>query len=334
MTDRGRATDTDTVTNIAEEAAEEPRRASSLPEPAVWVYPARTSGASRPRPVVLVHGFRGDHHGLALIAHDLRDRDVWVPDLPGFGAVSPPDDGLDLSTFTAYIRAVCAACEAATGQRPLLVGHSFGSVLAAHTYAQTTDISPGLGLLSPIVQPPLEGSARTLTQLTRLYYAAGASLPERLGTALLAHPVIVRAMSEVMATSPDRVTRRFIHDQHARYFSGYADRRSLAQAYRVSITHTVAEAAAGLATTGRPLLVVAGDDDLIAPIGAAQSFVDSLRRVGASVEDHTLTGVGHLLHYERPAAVAQAIEGFARRMDDSGRADGAEDSGRTSTVDD
>src|SRR5690625_1808055 len=71
MTDRDRATDTDTVTNIAEEAAEEPRRASSLPEPAVWVYPARTSGASRPRPVVLVHGFRGDHHGLALIAHDL-----------------------------------------------------------------------------------------------------------------------------------------------------------------------------------------------------------------------------------------------------------------------
>lgn len=297
---------------------------SALPEAAVWVYPARTSAAdptsaahTRPRPVVLVHGFRGDHHGLALIAHDLRDRDVWVPDLPGFGAVPPPEGGLDLKVFTTYIRAVCASCEATTGQRPLLVGHSFGSVLAAHTFAQTPEISPGLGLLSPIVQPPLEGSARLLTQLTRLYYAAGAALPEKPATALLAHPVIVRAMSEVMATSSDRITRRFIHDQHARYFSGYADRSSLARAYRVSITHTVAEAAVGLAESRRPLLVVAGDDDLIAPHDAAQSFVRSLRRAGASVEDHTLNGVGHLLHYERPAAVAQAIEGFARRMDDS-----------------
>lgn len=239
-----------------------------------------------------------------------------MPDLPGFGAVPPPAGGIDLTAFTAYLRAICAACEAATGRQPLLVGHSFGSVLVAHAYAVTPHISAGLGLLSPIIQPPLEGSARTLTQLTRLYYAVGEALPERLGTALLAHPLIVRGMSEVMATSADGVTRRFIHDQHARYFSDYADRGSLAQAYRVSITHTVAEAAAGLATASRPILVVAGDDDLIAPVDAMHAFVDSLRREGARVDVHTLTGVGHLLHYERPAAVAQAIEEFAHRMED------------------
>lgn len=283
--------------------------------PAVWLYPSRTSSSTRSRPIVLVHGFRGDHHGLALIAHELRDRDVWVPDLPGFGSTPPPEAGLDLAAFTTHIQALCAASEAASGARPILVGHSFGSVLAAHAYAASPEIGSGLGLLSPIVQPALDGSARLLTQLTRLYYAAGAALPDRLGSALLAHPLIVRGMSEVMATSSDRMTRRFIHDQHARHFSDYADRRSLAEAYRVSTEHTVAEVAAELAHASRPMLVVAGDDDLIAPIEAARGFVADLRDQRVAVDAQTLAGVGHLLHYERPAAVAAAIERFARAVD-------------------
>lgn len=293
---------------------------SADPSPAVWLYPARSPAepsSTRRRPIVLIHGFRGDHHGLALIAHELRERDVWVPDLPGFGSAPPPERGLDLAAFTAHIQALCGACEAASGRRPILIGHSFGSVLAAHAYAQRPDISSGLGLLSPIVQPALEGSARVLTQLTRLYYAAGAALPERLGSALLAHPLIVRGMSEVMATTSNRMTRRFIHDQHARHFSDYADRRSLADAYRVSIEHTVAEVAAELARAARPMLVVAGDDDLIAPIEAAHGFVAHLRDQHVRVDAETLTGVGHLLHYERPAAVADAIETFARTIDQS-----------------
>lgn len=295
-----------------------------LPEPAIWRYPGRASASSAsqaslttavaPRPVVLIHGFRGDHHGLELIAHDLRRRDVWVPDLPGFGRTPPPARDLDLDAFTAHIRAVCAACEAATGRRPLLAGHSFGSVLVAHAVAQDPAISAGLALLSPIVQPPLEGSARFLTQLTRLYYAAGRALPPAASRTLLAHPLIVRAMSEVMATSSDRMTRSFIHDQHARHFSDYADRTSLAQAYEVSTRHTVAEAAPGLAASGQPLLVVAGDSDLIAPLEAAREFVAELRGRGAGVDLQELAGVGHLLHYERPHQVSGALEEFAAAL--------------------
>jgi pimeloyl-ACP methyl ester carboxylesterase len=158
-------------------------------------------------------------------------------------------------------------------------------------------------LINPITSPALEGPARFLTAVTRAYYALGARLPERAGNALLASPVIVRAMSEVMATTSDPGLRRYIHDQHARHFSAFSDRVSLADAFVTSVSHTVTEAAAALTM---PVLVIAGDQDAIAPIAATREFVADLPDVSL-VE---LKGVGHLVHYERSEAAASAIEEF------------------------
>ncbi|WP_051297604.1 alpha/beta fold hydrolase [Brevibacterium album] len=290
------------------------------PAPAVFAYPARTSAPGREpasgaaRPVLLIHGFRGDHHGLSLIAHELRGHDAFVPDLPGFGRTPPPPEGLSLDFYAAHIAALARSLTETTGSAPLLVGHSFGSILAAHALARQPDISPGLGLLSPIVVPALQGSAGFLTQLTRLYYAVGRALPERAGSALLAHPLIVRAMSEVMATTRDRRLRAYIHHQHALHFSDYADRAALAQAYEVSIRHTVAEAAPGLAQAHRPVLLVAGDADLIAPVTAARDLRTELSDSGLDVSLTELPGAGHLIHYERPAETAAALASFAARL--------------------
>ena len=63
-----------------------------------WAY-----GASHCAPLILVHGFRGDHHGLeglavaaSALAPELR---IVVPDLPGFGespAVPDREHNLEL----------------------------------------------------------------------------------------------------------------------------------------------------------------------------------------------------------------------------------------------
>ena len=47
-----------------------------------WVY-----GADQPNPVqlILIHGYRGNHHGLEAIAGALTNFEVVIPDLPGFG---------------------------------------------------------------------------------------------------------------------------------------------------------------------------------------------------------------------------------------------------------
>ncbi|HET8795427.1 MAG TPA: alpha/beta fold hydrolase, partial [Arthrobacter sp.] len=53
-----------------------------------WDYsPAQTD---LPHPtVVMLHGFRGDHHGLLKIVELLPQARVIVPDLPGFGESAP-----------------------------------------------------------------------------------------------------------------------------------------------------------------------------------------------------------------------------------------------------
>jgi pimeloyl-ACP methyl ester carboxylesterase len=51
----------------------------------LWVYGPHDADTT----IVLVHGFRGDHHGLEpVVAHLPRYRTI-VADLPGFGASTP-----------------------------------------------------------------------------------------------------------------------------------------------------------------------------------------------------------------------------------------------------
>lgn len=274
---------------------------------AAWVHRSASTPVHS-RPLLMVHGFRGDHHGMDRIAGAVRDRDVIVGDLPGFGLTPPLSAGLSLDSYCDHLGALVAEVNARWQVAPIVLGHSFGSILVAHMAGRRPDTAEELILVNPITSPALEGSAKILTALTRLYYGLGARLPEPIGHQLLSNPVIVRLMSEVMATTTDRGLRRYIHDQHARYFSTFSDRSSLAAAFDVSITHTVTEVAGQLTM---PTLVIAGDKDAIAPIAATRRFVSDL--VDARFVE--LPGAGHLVHYERPDEAASAIMEFCRTRD-------------------
>ncbi|MCI4009977.1 alpha/beta hydrolase [Brevibacterium sp. ZH18] len=276
---------------------------------AVWLHPAPAQAVpASARPLLMIHGFRGDHHGMDRIAAAVRDRDVIVGDLPGFGQTLPLRDGLTLDGYCDHLDALIAEVARRWEKPPIVLGHSFGSILVSHLAARRPETAPELILINPITSPALEGPAKFLTSLTRIYYGLGARLPESIGHQLLANPLIVRAMSEVMATTGDRGLRRYIHDQHAKYFSTFSDRTSLAEAFDVSVAHTVTEVADRLCM---PMLVVAGDRDAIAPIAVTRAFVSGL----AEVKFVELGGVGHLVHYERPDEAAFAIMDFCSGRD-------------------
>lgn len=267
---------------------------------AYWVYGPAIDIPDVPT-IVAVHGFRGEHHGLEPIIAYLPGVRVISPDLPGFGETPPvPGREHDLTLYADWLREF--ARTVAPGA--VILGHSFGSIVSSAAVANGLE-TPQLILVNPIGAPALEGPKGVLTRLAVMYYALGARLPEPIGTALLRSPLIVRVASIAMATTSDPALRRFIHDQHDTYFSRFADRDVLHDAFVTSVSHDVRAFASAI---DAPTLLVAAQRDQITPIEAERALAGMFQ----SAELAEIADVGHLIHYEAPAEAAGAIRRFLR----------------------
>ena len=108
-----------------------------------------------------------------------------------------------------------------------------------------------------------------------------------------------------MAKTRDRELRAWIHDQHDRYFSQFADSRTLLDAFRASVSHTVTEYADSF--SGRTLLI-AGDRDDITPLSEQLALAHRLE----DAELRVVPNVGHLVHYEAVEYAAEELIAFLR----------------------
>lgn len=284
----------------------EPRREDVLVDGALaacWVVGSDDAG----RRMLALHGLRGTHHGLLPIVGRLRgvadgSLQVVIPDLPGFGQSPPLASGAhDVQGYAAWARGLLAQ----SGPGAVLLGHSFGSVVAAAVAASPLSTQPlaGLVLVNPIAAPPLDGRRRVAAGVTTAYHRLAGALPQRAGTALLRSRVATRVASAAMVTTPDRALRAWIHAEHARHFNRFASRRVLLECYGAAVSHDVTEHAGGVHA---PTLLAAGVLDEVTPITSQRALV-------ARFADATLVevaGTGHLAHYEAPAAVAAAVDAF------------------------
>lgn len=262
---------------------------------AYWVYGPADAEVT----ILAVHGFRGEHHGLEPVVAHLPGIRVVSPDLPGFGETPPlPGREHDLQAYADWLTAFAAA----VAPGAVILGHSFGSIVSAAAVAGGLP-TPRLVLVNPIGAPALEGPRGILTRLAVFYYWAGARLPARAGTALLRSGLVVRVMSESMAKTKDPDLRRFVHDQHDTYFSRFADRDVLHDAFVTSVSHDVREFAPRITV---PTLLIAAQKDDITPI-EAERHLATLFPDARLVE---IPDVGHLIHYETPEPAADAIRRF------------------------
>lgn len=282
-----------------------------------WTYPALGSA----RGVILaVHGFRGDHHGLTRIINELGDYTIIVPDLPGFGVSTPfcapakdEESQTSNSTPTAPAHDVAGYGEVITalrhelelGPETILLGHSFGTIVAATYLARHPGSFARLLLLNPICEPALEGSSALLSRAAGSYYAIGSWLPAPLGDALLRSRLITDATSLAMLKSKDPAMRAYVFDQHRRYFSGFTSRATLREAYGASITATVRDVAARI---NEPTLLVVGELDELGSVEAQRALARRFPRARLRV----INNVGHLIHYEKAPEAAALIQDFLR----------------------
>ncbi len=251
--------------------------------------------------LLVVHGYRGDHHGLEPVIAFLEGVRVISPDLPGFGE-TPPLGGVahDIEAYADWL----AEFAAAVAPGAPVLGHSFGSIVVAAAVAGGLD-APRVILVNPIGAPALEGPRGILTRLAVFYYWAGAKLPRPLGDALLRNRLIVRVMSVSMAKTRDPRLRAFIHDQHDAYFSLFGDRDVLHEGFVASVSNDVRRFAPGIA---QPTLLIAAEKDDITPIEAERH----LQTLFPRAELVEIPDVGHLIHYETPQQAAAAIRRFLR----------------------
>ncbi|MDO5634695.1 MAG: alpha/beta hydrolase [Micrococcus sp.] len=291
---------------------------------AVWDYapvPAVTTGgtATMPDPsaglptLLFVHGFRGDHHGLQLLAEALPEFRIRSLDLPGFGESPAYPDAEH--TVAHHADTVLAVLDALRAERPVggvaVIAHSYGTIVAAHALVRDPRRARALALLNPIAAPALDASGplldRAMGVAAQGYYEAAARLPGRAANVLLRHPLITWATTVFMSKTDDARVLDYTHDQHRRYFSQFSDPRMLAQSYRASTTASVADVAGQLSL---PVLLVAGARDPLGSIDAQQALHARIAEVSPLARLVMVPDVGHLLHYEKSGEAAAAIRQF------------------------
>ena len=264
-------------------------------ETAWWDYGPN----DRPVDLVMVHGFRGDHHGLEPFVAALGPRvRVLIPDLPGFGDTRGFAGTADIGAYASWLSAFFSAHASGAA----LLGHSFGSIVVSAARASGLSVRATI-LVNPIAADALQGPRGFMTKLAVGYYRLSARLPERWGYALLRNRAIVRVMSVTMAKTTDKNLRRWIHDQHDEYFSVFDGRRAVLEAFQTSVRNDVSQFADGL--TGRVLMIVADRDDITSLVRQRE-----LASRLSDVSLHVVTNVGHLVHYEAADEAAEVIRDF------------------------
>ncbi|MBH0128998.1 alpha/beta fold hydrolase [Salinibacterium sp. NK8237] len=251
--------------------------------------------------LILVHGFRGDHHGLEAVCAQIRGIRIISPDIPGFGASEPLSGRAhDIEGYAFWLQSFVESLD--LDGRAIILGHSFGSIVASAALARGL-VTPRLILVNPIAAPALSGPNGVLSKITLWFYQIARALPHAIGAPMLGNWLVVRVMSLAMVKTHEPELRRWVHQQHHAHFSSYANRDSLLEAFEASIGSDVSMFAADITI---PTLLIGASNDPISPVPAQER----LHTLFANSQLEIFDNVGHLIHYERPREAAELIVGF------------------------
>lgn len=264
-----------------------------------WLYPAQLADA---KTVIFIHGYRGNHRGLEAIAGALPELNVIIPDLPGFGLSTEFDGEHSIENYSLWLAGFISGLKLT--KKPILLGHSFGSIICSAFAADCKDIE-ALILENPVSAPALEGPSAALTNVARAFFGLSNKLPLEAGLWLLKSWPMVRGMSIVMTKSTNPKLRKWVHAQHDANFSDFASRRVAIEGYRASISHNVGEYAPRFRV---PVLAIIGSKDDITSVKQQEQMVKTISTPTSMVTLHT----GHLTHYEKPLEVAYQIRRFVQ----------------------
>jgi pimeloyl-ACP methyl ester carboxylesterase len=255
---------------------------------AVWRYPATEKSRGV---LLLIHGFRGNHRGLEPIAGALPDWEIFIPDLPGFGATAEPQS-ISLDEYSQWLIGIYEQMPEST----IPIAHSFGTTVLARAMAHGLNPTKAV-MINPIAKANYY-SADIASKAVKRYYKLGKSKPS-----ILKSKVFIDLMNSVLIKTKAPDLRAWIAKQHLENFSDYTSPRVAIEGFEVASKNSVSDYADRIDT---PVLLISGEKDTIGPIAEQRKLQQSF----PNAEYYEIPKLGHLLHYEAPDQVAKLIERF------------------------
>lgn len=242
--------------------------------------------------LVLIHGLRGDSHGLAKVAECLRaDFEVLTPDLPGTGD-NPELSDKTLDGYAEWLHEYCVALP----MKPYIVGHSMGSIIVSYfANKYPDDTREKLVLMAPIFRDRVGKMSGEI--LYGVLEAVLAPLSKGAKHKVMASRTVSYVISHFLTY--DKSQQREIDELHYQYAGRFASSESLLADVKISMTE-----AAIVPESKETLLCIGMHDRLM-----RADFVRVVaRKEGATFRE--IADAGHLLNYERPDEVAWMIRDF------------------------
>lgn len=234
-------------------------------------------------PLVLIHGFRGAPLGLEAIADRLRlsGYEVFVPAIPPFAGA----EFLNLYGPDHYAEFIKSYLEKNHIHRPILVGHSMGSAIAAATASRYPDLlDPKLILMSPLsTRPP-----RPIAWISPL----AALLPRRLIDYVTTKYLFVPHNSTLF--------KQTLYLTHLCSADQPPLRREVMKATHFSTHYCIKDF-----RLKQQVLLLAGAKDRLIQQSDTKKLAEKLHATATFLPD-----TGHLHNYEQPLETAQAILDF------------------------
>jgi pimeloyl-ACP methyl ester carboxylesterase len=264
-----------------------------------WFYPATTTLSSKAKNIVLVHGYRGDHHGLESFAGGLSDFNIYAPDLPGFGVSSPLKKEHNLENYVQWLQGFISELGL---KKPVSIGHSFGTLITSALEAREKTFSAMI-FINPVAGGKVQGLSRFLMYLVKGYYWIAHVIPNQIGLRMVKTYLLVDSMSSYTTKSNDKALRRWIKMQHRQHFNSFANSQVVWESYIASIDNTMSPYIKGIHV---PALLIAAELDEVTPVRA----VIEMSKTMDDAVMFEVSNCGHLVHYEAASVAIEQMQKF------------------------
>ena len=240
--------------------------------------------------VVCLHGLGGTSNTWTPLMPALAGYRVIRPDLPGSGRSAQAGGALTIEKLT---DAVITTCQRLNIARAHVLGHSMGTIVAQHLAVAQPRLVRSLSLFGPLIAPP--DAARTNIRARAEKARSGG----------------VRGMHEIAlalvqaSTSADTRARNPLATAYVRESLMRQD----PEGYARNCEALAATVPAAVERIEAPVLLVTGDEDVVAPPQAVRSMAE---RLGATrgVRTVILNRCGHWTPVERAEDCARELRQF------------------------